>query len=63
MLRKIKSNIFGKDNLHCAGCESTVKFALHNYQGGINAREILDQCYARGELDREQYQAIKKDLQ
>ena len=32
-------------------------------QGGINAREILDQRYAHGELDREQYQAMKKDLQ
>jgi putative membrane protein len=32
-------------------------------QSGISAREILNQRYARGELDREQYQAIKKDLQ
>lgn len=32
-------------------------------QGGTNAREILDQRYARGELDREQYEAMKKDLQ
>ena len=27
-----------------------------------NAQQILDQRYARGELTREQYQTIKKDL-
>jgi len=27
-----------------------------------NAQQILDQRYARGELTREQYQSIKKDL-
>ncbi|NQS91006.1 MAG: SHOCT domain-containing protein [Chloroflexi bacterium] len=27
-----------------------------------NAQQILDQRYARGELTREQYQKIKKDL-
>ncbi len=32
-------------------------------QGRTDAREILDQRYARGELDREQYQTMKKDLQ
>lgn len=32
-------------------------------QSGTNAREILDQRFARGELDREEYQAMKKDLQ
>ncbi len=35
-----------------------------NYSPGVeeNAMEILDQRYARGELTREQYQNIKKDL-
>lgn len=28
-----------------------------------SAREILDQRYARGELDREEYENMKKDLQ
>ena len=28
-----------------------------------NAREILDQRYARGELDYEEYEKMKKDLQ
>ena len=32
-------------------------------QSGANAREILDQRYARGDLDREQYEIMKKDLQ
>ena len=32
-------------------------------QGGVNAREIIDQRYARGELDREEYDAMKQDLQ
>ena len=32
-------------------------------QVGASAREILDQRYARGELDREEYDAIKQDLQ
>jgi len=27
-----------------------------------SAREILDQRYARGEIDREQYEQMKKDL-
>ena len=27
-----------------------------------NAREILDERYARGEITREQYELIKKDL-
>jgi putative membrane protein len=29
----------------------------------ISAREILDQRYARGEITREQYETMKKDLQ
>ncbi len=28
-----------------------------------NAREILDQRYARGEITREQYEIMKKDIQ
>jgi putative membrane protein len=28
-----------------------------------NAREILDQRYARGEITREQYETMKQDLQ
>jgi putative membrane protein len=30
---------------------------------GPNAREILDQRYARGEITREQYELMKQDLQ
>ncbi|MBC8335922.1 MAG: SHOCT domain-containing protein [Anaerolineales bacterium] len=29
---------------------------------GQSAREILDQRYARGEIDREEYEAMKQDL-
>jgi putative membrane protein len=29
----------------------------------LKAREILDQRYARGEIDREQYELMKNDLQ
>lgn len=29
---------------------------------GPSAREILDQRYARGEIDRDQYQRMKQDL-
>ncbi len=32
-------------------------------KGEQSAREILDQRYARGELDREEYESMKKDLQ
>lgn len=32
-------------------------------QGGTNAREILDQRYARGEITRDEYEAMKQDLQ
>ena len=32
-------------------------------QRGVNALEILDERYARGELDRETYESIKKDMQ
>lgn len=32
-------------------------------KGEQSAREILDQRYARGELDREEYENMKKDLQ
>ena len=32
-------------------------------QSGTNAREILDQRYARGEIERKQYELMKKDLQ
>jgi len=41
---------------------SNVQFPMQ-MQGGQNAREILDQRYARGELDREQYETMKQDLQ
>ncbi len=39
-------------------------FGSRNYSPDIeqNAMEILDQRYARGELTRDQYQNIKKDL-
>jgi putative membrane protein len=30
--------------------------------GELSAREILDRRYARGELDREQYELMKRDL-
>lgn len=30
--------------------------------GGSSARQILDERYARGEIDREEYQARRKDL-
>lgn len=29
---------------------------------GPSARQILDQRYARGEIDREQYELMKRDL-
>ena len=32
-------------------------------RNGASAREILDQRYARGELSREQHEAMKQDLQ
>ncbi|NQU30288.1 MAG: SHOCT domain-containing protein [Anaerolineae bacterium] len=32
-------------------------------KNGQSAREILDQRYARGEIDREEYESMKKDLQ
>ena len=32
-------------------------------QNGMSAREILDQRYAHGELNSEQYATMKKDLQ
>ncbi len=31
--------------------------------GDANARDILDQRYARGELTRDEYEAMKQDLQ
>ena len=32
-------------------------------QGGANAREILDERYARGEITRDEYETMKQDLQ
>jgi putative membrane protein len=32
-------------------------------ENGQSAREVLDQRYARGEIDREEYEIMKKDLQ
>lgn len=32
-------------------------------RGGSSARQILDERYARGEIDREEYQARRKDLE
>ena len=29
----------------------------------MNARDILDQRYAQGEIDREQYEMMKKDIE
>ncbi len=36
----------------------------HSNAGGnsLSAREILDQRYVRGEIDRDEYQAIKEEL-
>lgn len=31
-------------------------------ENGQSAREILDQRYARGEIDREEYETMKQDL-
>ena len=31
-------------------------------KNGQSAREILDQRYARGEIDREEYETMKQDL-
>jgi len=39
---------------HSAGSTSS--------QVGVSARELLDQRYARGEITREQYQEMKRDL-
>jgi len=36
---------------------------LAESEGGENAREILNQRYARGELNSDEYEAIKQDLQ
>lgn len=32
-------------------------------RGNLSLREILDQRYARGEIDREQYEMMKRDLE
>jgi putative membrane protein len=32
-------------------------------ESGRNARDILDQRYARGELTRDQYEGIRRDLE
>lgn len=32
-------------------------------RGNLSPREILDQRYARGEIDREQYEMMKRDLE
>jgi putative membrane protein len=39
--------------------------ASHETQGKReeNARELLDRRYARGEVNREEYQQIKKDIE
>ena len=34
-----------------------------NRNSGATAREILDRRYARGEISREEYQQMKKDLE
>lgn len=31
-------------------------------RSGANARQILDERYARGEMDRSEYEAMKEDL-
>ena len=36
---------------------------LAESENGENAREILNQRYARGELNRDEYEAIKQDFQ
>lgn len=41
---------------------SNIQFPKQS-KGEQSAREILDQRYARGELDREEYENMKKDLQ
>jgi putative membrane protein len=37
-------------------------YSPHRSDTGPNAREILDRRYAHGEIDRKQYEVIKKDL-
>ena len=34
-----------------------------NYSGRSNARDILDQRYARGEISREEYELMIEDIQ
>ena len=39
------------------------KITLTPSGSGMTARQILDQRYARGEITREEYDLMKKDLQ
>lgn len=55
--------VFARDGSSLQG-----QFGLHQAKrfnsgtAGTDAREILDQRYARGEITREEYQSIKQDL-
>ena len=41
---------------------ATRAFTPDNRDGGSNARRILDERYARGEIDREMYERARRDL-
>ncbi len=46
------------------GVKSLISSNQHsnNAPHSLNAHEILDQRYARGEIDRDEYETIKEDL-
>ncbi len=44
------------------GVKSVVSSSGRSVSSGQNAREILDQRYARGEIDRDEYETMKADL-
>lgn len=46
------------------GIVSFVRYSSHTSKGGHdNAKTILRERYAKGEIDREQFETMKKDLQ
>lgn len=51
--------LFSRDK---AGIQGLFSPSTYSSRVEENAQDILDQRYARGELTREQYQNIKKDL-
>ena len=42
---------------------SNAQSPMQMHGGGTTAREILNQRYASGEIDRNEYEAMKADLQ